>query len=98
EAAPPWRVKDFPISIPPAHHILPQQQIQMMMAVLVDQVVNQIEAVTVETVDERQAGAVAVAEAHHPLCLERDDSGRQEAQQLRTIRPGLPDHGQRALN
>ena len=70
----------------------------MMMAVLVDQVVNQIEAVTVETVDERQAGAVAVAEAHHPLCLERDDSGRQEAQQLRAIRPGLLDHSQRAMN
>ena len=64
EAPAPGRIKDLLIRIAAAQPKLPEQEIQVMVAVLMDQVVHQIEVVTLEAVDEGQAGAVAVAVAH----------------------------------
>jgi hypothetical protein len=50
--SPPWGVENLLIVVPLIHDIFTQQKIQVMMAVLMDQVVYQIEIATIKTIDE----------------------------------------------
>ena len=45
-----------------------------MMTVFMDQIVDEVEVVTVEAVDERQARPMTVAKADDAGCLERYDT------------------------
>ena len=71
------------------HHMLTEQKIQMVMAILMDHIIDQIEIVPVETVDEGQPGPVAIAEADDALGLERDNPSGQECKDLMPFRPSL---------
>ena len=46
QRAAPWRIEDLAVAIASVQHILAQQEIQMMMAVLVNQIIDQIEIIT----------------------------------------------------
>ena len=61
----------------------------MVMAILVDQVVDQIEMVPVEAVNKGESWPVAVAETDDALGLERDNPSGQEREDLLSFRPGL---------
>ncbi len=74
QTPPPGRIENLLIAVPVVHDVLAQQQIQMMMAVLMDQIVDQIEVVAVETVDEGQSRPMPVAEAHNPLRLQGNNT------------------------
>ncbi len=73
EAPPPGRIEDLLIVIAVIHHVLSQQEVQVMMAVFVNQIVDEIQIVPIEAVDEGQAGPVPITEAHDALRLERHD-------------------------
>ena len=45
----------------------------MMMAVLMHQIVDQIESISLEAIDEREPRPMTIAETHHAVGLERDD-------------------------
>ncbi len=77
QTAPPGRIKNLLVVIVLIHHVFAQQQIEVMVAVLVDQIVDQVEPVTVKTIDGRQPGAMPVAEAHHTGGVERYDTRGQ---------------------
>ena len=61
----------------------------MMMAILVDHIVDKIEVVPVEAVDKGQPWPVAIAETDDALGLEWDDPSGQEREDLMSFRPGL---------
>src|SRR5579885_3023786 len=75
-----------------------KQKIQMMMAVLVNQVVNQIKLATVEHVEERQPGPMPVTKTHNSAGLQRNDPRRQCSEQSCPRRPCLFDHRQGTLD
>jgi hypothetical protein len=74
EAPSPWRVEDLLVMVPTVHDMFSQQKIQMVMAVLMDQVVNQIQVATIKTIDERQPRAMPITETDHPLRLKRNNA------------------------
>ena len=61
----------------------------MVMAVFMNQIVDQIEAVPVEAVDEGKPWPVPVTETHDALGPERDDPSGQKREDLLSFRPGL---------
>ena len=61
----------------------------MVMAILMDQIVDQIEVVPVEAVNKGESWPVAVTEADHAVGLERNDPSGQEREHLLSFRPGL---------
>ena len=60
----------------------------MVMAILVNHIVDQIEVVPIEAVNKGEPGPVAVAETDDALGLERDDPGGQKPEDLMSFRPG----------
>ena len=52
QVPPPGRVKDQLVAVTVIQDMLPQEQIQVMMTVFMDQIVDEVEVVTVEAVDE----------------------------------------------
>ena len=73
QAAAPGGIEDLLVEIAVIENLFAKQQIQMVMAILVDHIVDQIEAVPVEAVNKGEAWPVAVAEAHNAFCLERNN-------------------------
>src|SRR5512147_445071 len=88
ETAPPGRIEDLLMMVTVIHDVFAQQEIQMVVAVLVDQVVDQIEIIAIKTVDERQSRSMAIAETHHTLRLKRHNPRGQQGQHLSPFRPG----------
>ena len=52
QAPPPGRVEDLLVAVTVIQDMLPQEQIEVMMTVFMDQIVDEVEVVTVEAVDE----------------------------------------------
>src|SRR5262245_40874585 len=63
----------------------------MVMAVFMDDIVNQVQIVAIETVDERETWSVPITEAHHTIGLEWNDAICQQRQYLVPFRPNLAD-------
>jgi hypothetical protein len=68
--------------------VFSQKQVQVMMTVLMDEIIDQIKAIAVEEIDERQSGPVTVAETHDSPGPQGNHTGRQASQEGRTFRPG----------
>jgi hypothetical protein len=93
QAAAPGRIENLLVAIAVIENLFPKQQVQMVMAILVDHIVDQIEAVPVEAVNKGEAWSMAITEADDALRLERDDPSGQEREDLLSFRPGLFNDG-----
>src|SRR5262245_62068251 len=76
--------------VPMIQNIFSKQEIQMVMAVLMDQIIDEIQIVAIEAVDEGQAWSMAVAETHDTLGPQRDNPGSQIREQLVAMGPDFP--------
>ena len=72
QTPPPGRVENLLVTVTVIEDMLPQQQIQMMMAVFVNQIVDEIEIIAIEAVDKREAGPMAITEADDTARVQRD--------------------------
>ena len=61
----------------------------MVMAILMNHIVDQIEIVSIEAVDKGEPWPVAIAETDDALGLERNDPSGQEREDLVPFRPSL---------
>jgi len=63
----------------------------MVMAVFMDEVVDEVQIVPIKTVDEGQTGPMPITETHDAFRLERNDSGGEQCEDPMSLGPGLPD-------
>jgi hypothetical protein len=89
QAAAPRGIEDLSVMVTVIHHVLAEQEIQMVMAIFMDQIIDQIEIVPVKAVDEGQTRPVPITETDDALGFKRDDPGGQQCQDFLSFWPGL---------
>ena len=89
QAAAPRGIEDLLIMVTMIHHVFAKQEIQMVMAIFMNHIIDQIEIVPVKAVDEGQAWPVPITETDDALGFKRDDPGGQQCQDFLSFWPGL---------
>ena len=73
-------VKDLLVPVTVVQDVFSQQQIQVVMAIFMNDVIDEIEVVSLEAVDEGEARPVTIAEADDARGVQRYDPRREQLQ------------------
>src|SRR6185295_2119725 len=98
QAPAPGRIKHLLIEIAPIQDMFAEQQVEMVMAVLMNQIVDQVKAIAIEQIDEGEARPIAITETDDPSRLQRNHTRGQQHQQVRTAGPDLLDRRESSLH